>query len=103
MLNNLLEKQQNEGWKVYIRHEGIDKNLSGVFWVTDHQQKDFLQYNDIILNDNTSKTNRFNMMMSVFVIIDSTTRSRMVAQALLNDETLESYVWMLECFLKAFD
>src|SRR6266540_1436931 len=61
----------------------------------------WLEYHDIILNDNTIKTNRYQMLLSLFLAIDNNTRSRLVAQALVSDETTESYKWILEYMKKA--
>jgi len=51
----------------------------------------WLKYHNIILNDNTTKTNRYEMPLSLFLVVDNNTRSRLVAQALMSDETTESY------------
>ena len=40
------------------------------------------------------------MPLSLFLIIDNNTRSRLVAQALVSDETTESYKWIFECIKK---
>jgi len=61
----------------------------------------WLEYHDVILNDNTAKTNHYQMPLSLFLAIDNNTRSRLVAQALVSDETTESYKWILECTKKA--
>jgi MULE transposase domain len=57
----------------------------------------WVEYHDVILNDNTAKTNQYNMPLSLFLTIDNNTRSRLIAQALVSDETTESYKWILEC------
>ncbi|RHZ58061.1 hypothetical protein Glove_376g2 [Diversispora epigaea] len=57
----------------------------------------WLEYHDVILNDNTAKTNCYQMPLSLFLVIDNNTRSRLVAQALVSDEMTESYKWILEC------
>jgi hypothetical protein len=57
----------------------------------------WLEYHDVILNDNTAKTNRYQMPLSLFLVVDNNTKSRLVAQALVSDETVESYKWILEC------
>src|ERR1044071_7457934 len=61
----------------------------------------WLEYHDIILNDNTAKTNRYNMPLSLFLIVDNNTKLRLVAQSLVSDETVETYKWILECTKKA--
>ena len=61
----------------------------------------WLEYHDVILNDNTAKTNRYEMPLSLFLAVDNNTRSRLIAQALVSDETTDSYKWILECTKKA--
>jgi len=60
----------------------------------------WLEYHDVVLNDNTAKTNRYQMPLSLFLIIDNNTRSCLIAQALVSDEMTESYKWILECTKK---
>src|SRR5438270_13538106 len=61
----------------------------------------WLEYHDVVLNDNTAKTNRYNMPLSLFLIVDNNTKSRLVAQSLVSDETVKTYKWILECTKKA--
>src|SRR5436853_2609408 len=61
----------------------------------------WLEYHDVVLNDNTAKTNRYNMPLSLFLIVDNNTKSRLVAQSLVSDEMVETYKWILECTKKA--
>src|SRR5436305_801569 len=39
----------------------------------------------------------YQMPLSLFLAVDNNTRSRLIAQALVSDETTESYKWILEC------
>src|SRR5437764_8429354 len=41
------------------------------------------------------------MPLSLFLIIDNNTKSRLVAQSLVSDEMVETYKWILECTKKA--
>jgi len=41
------------------------------------------------------------MLLSLFLIVDNNTKSRLVAQSLVSDETVETYKWILECTKKA--
>ena len=61
----------------------------------------WMTYHDVILNDNTHKTNQFNMPLSLFTAVDNHFRTRLVAQALVNDETKETYEWLLTSTLQA--
>ena len=60
----------------------------------------WLEYYDVILNDNTAKTNYYQMPLSLFLVVDNNTKSQLVAQVLVSDETVESYKWILECTKK---
>jgi len=61
----------------------------------------WIYFSDVILNDNTMKTNRYNMPLSLFVCINNHRQSRLIAQALVNDETIDSYRWILNCTKEA--
>src|SRR5438128_7761501 len=65
------------------------------------QVQRWITYHDVILNDNTHRTNLHNMLLSIFVAVDNHFRTRLVAQALVNDETKETYKWLLAATLKA--
>jgi hypothetical protein len=41
------------------------------------------------------------MPLSLFLIVDNNTKLRLVAQALVSDEMIESYKWILECMKNA--
>src|ERR1044071_10480579 len=59
----------------------------------------WIQYHDVIINDITCKTNRYDMTLSLFVAIDNHNNSRLVCQALVDDKTAEAHIWILECTL----
>ncbi len=97
LLKELIQRKSNElGWFVEFQLDK-DNRLTRLFWMSPAQIALWLEYHDVILNDNTAKTNRFNMPLSLFLAVDNNTRSRLVAQALVSDETTDSYKWILEC------
>src|SRR5437588_2647074 len=75
--------------------------LCGIFWMTANQILLWSRYSDVILHDNTSRTNKYNYLLSLFILVDSDRKSRLGAQAFLNDETQESYEWILQQTLDA--
>jgi hypothetical protein len=86
-LNVLLEKMiQDPHWKVFIQHSGNECHLSGIFWMSPSQQELYQRFSDVVLNDNTCKTNKYNMYLSVFIVKDNYGRFRNVANALVEDE-----------------
>jgi len=49
------------------------------------------KFHDVIIHDNTSKTNQYEMALSLFVVIDNNYKTRIVAQALTKYETQADY------------
>ena len=50
-------------------------------------QQDLYQwFHDMVLNDNTCKTNKYNMYLSVFMVKDNYGKFRNIANALAEDE-----------------
>ena len=65
------------------------------------QQELYQQFHDVVLNDNTCKTNKYNIYLSVFMIKDNYEKFRNVANALVEDEMVSTYIWILQCLMKA--
>jgi hypothetical protein len=102
LLDILFKKiSQDPCWKVFIRHFGSEKQLSGIFWMSPSQQELYLRFSDVVLNDNICKINKYNMYLSVFMIKDNYGKFRNVANALVEDELASTYTWILQCFMKA--
>lgn len=102
LLDVLFEKISfDPRWKVFIRHAGNERRLSGIFWMSPSQQELYQRFSDVVLNDNTCKTNKYNMYLSVFMIKDNYGKFRNVANALVEDELASTYVWILQCLIKA--
>ncbi|CAG8750746.1 44451_t:CDS:2, partial [Gigaspora margarita] len=55
----------------------------------------------VVPYDNTSRTNKYNYPLSLFIIINNDRKSHLGAQVFLNDETQESYEWVLQQILDA--
>ena len=65
------------------------------------QQELYQRFLDVVLNDNTCKTNKYNMYLSIFMIKDNYGRFRNIANVLVEDEMSLTYTWILQCLLKA--
>jgi hypothetical protein len=50
--------------------------------------------------DTTYRTNEYNMPLSVFVGVNHHLQSMVFICALIKDESVESFVWIFETFLK---
>ena len=58
--------------------------LCGIFWMTSDQILLWSRYSDVILHDNTSRTNKYNFPLSLFILVDNDGKSRLGAQVFLN-------------------
>jgi hypothetical protein len=102
LLKFLLEQQKKELMIVVQPLINIDSDrLCGIFWMTTNQILLWSRYSDVILHDNTSRTNKYNYPLSLFIFVDNDGKSRLGAQAFLNNETQETYEWILQQTLEA--
>ena len=101
LYEHLMQLKENDvRWQIFVEFDEA-KVLRRLFWMSPNQIELWIQYHDVIINDITCKTNRYNMALSLFVIIDNHNCSRLVCQALVDDETAEAHIWILECTLLA--
>jgi hypothetical protein len=94
-------QREEHGWFVEAKLEGEDNHLTGLFWMRPSQIDLWQRFHDVVINDNTAKTNKYNMYLSLTIVVDNHARSRMAATAVVSDETKETYQWILECLLRA--
>ncbi|RHZ84559.1 hypothetical protein Glove_79g134 [Diversispora epigaea] len=78
-----------------------ENRLTRLFWMSPDQVDLWLKYHDVVVNDNTAKTNQYQMPLGIFIIIDNKCKTRLVCQTLVSDETLDTYIWILECIRRA--
>ena len=98
LLNELFTMQKEDpSFMIIPQIDPLTSRLNGIFWMTSEQQMLYNQYNDVILHDNTALTNHYKWPLSLFVIVDCDNKTRLLAQAFVQDETLETYLWILQC------
>ena len=97
-------RDQDPDYIVIPRLEGLSNELTGLFWMTSQQRNELWpKFRDVVIHDNTAKTNRYEMSLSLFVGIDNNYKTRVLAQALIKYETQADYSWILQCTLEATD
>lgn len=97
------KKCENSLWFIEAKFDGPDRRLCNIIWISPEQLQIWTRYHDIIFVDTTSRTNRYNMVACFFAAIDNVNRTRLVATALLEDETEEAFIWALQMINKATD
>src|SRR5205814_395010 len=55
------------------------------------QRELYSKYNDVVILDTTYNTNRFQMMLCIITVIDNNYKTRIIACAIIEDETLDTY------------
>jgi len=78
-----------------------DNRLTRLLWMSPDQVDLWHKYHDVVINDNTSRTNQYQMPLGVFIIIDNKCKTRLVCQVLVSDESLDTHVWILKCIKRA--
>ncbi|CAB4489898.1 unnamed protein product [Rhizophagus irregularis] len=63
----------------------------------------YTKFHEVLIFDCTAGTNRYDMVLCLFIIVDNNTRSRLVASALLEDETESSFIWVLHQLKKVLN
>ncbi|XP_071740969.1 protein FAR1-RELATED SEQUENCE 5-like [Rutidosis leptorrhynchoides] len=76
--------------------------LTGVFWVDQLSKMNYKEFGDIVSFDATYGTNRYNMRFVPITGIDNHKKLVIFGAALLSRETIDSYKWYIDCFLKTF-
>ncbi|CAI9296532.1 unnamed protein product [Lactuca saligna] len=72
-----------------------------MFWADETDKLYYKEFGDVISFDATFRTNKYGMIFVPFTAIDNHKRSINIGAGLLSNESIESYRWLLEAFLKA--
>ncbi|CAG8824579.1 583_t:CDS:2, partial [Cetraspora pellucida] len=97
----LNKKEADPWWYVQVDWNPNSKCLRRLFYMSPDQIERWLEYCDVVLNNNTSATNHYEIALSLFLVVDNHLSSRLVAQALTDDETKETHSWILQQIKKA--
>ena len=102
LLYLLKQREDNPDYVVIPRLEGLANELTGLFWMISQQCNDLWpKFHDVIIYDTTSKINRYEMALNLFVAIDNNYKTRIMAQALTKYENQADFNWILQYTLQA--
>ena len=81
----------------------LDKegHLNRMFWCDSQSRHDYEDFGDVLVFDSTYKMNRYGMPFIPFVGLNNHRKTTVFACAIVSDETEETYVWLLETFLRS--
>lgn len=78
-----------------------DDQMTNFFWVDARQVIDYSHFGDIVCFDTTYRTNVYNLPVTPFLGVNHHKQFVLFGIALLLDESMNSFVWLFETWLKA--
>ncbi|CAG8768111.1 11599_t:CDS:2, partial [Rhizophagus irregularis] len=93
-------KREIDGFEYEVRVDVDTNELLQVIWMYPDQKQYYSRFLDVIVFDNTYKVNRFNMPFGIFTGINNFGQSLCFAGTLMCRETIDSFVWVFNTFLK---
>ena len=76
-----------------------DGCLSKLFWSDGKSQLDYARFGDVLVFDTTYRTNAYRKPFVILVGVNNHWQSTIFGCALLPDEKVETYIWVLETFI----
>ena len=80
--------------------DSTDQSICKLFFQTKLMGENYKRFGDIILIDATYSTNHFSTPLIVISSVDENYRNILFGMALVNDETLPTYIWVLRTFFQ---
>ncbi len=93
-------KYDNSEFFYYININNNTKRLEQVIWIFSKQRMNYSRFNNVIIFDNTYKTNWFQMPFGIFTEVNNYDHSMYFTGALIIDETEDNFIWVFSKFLK---
>ena len=84
-------KESDPLWIVKPRLEPSSRKLNHLLWMSLVQRSLYESFHDVVILDTISNINRFQMILCVIIIIDNYFKTRIVASAIIEDETLDTF------------
>nr|GEZ67620.1 hypothetical protein [Tanacetum cinerariifolium] len=99
LVDKMVKRQEHVPEFSFYRHT-IKIKLVRMFWADETMKCNYGAFGDIVSFDATYDTNKYDMVFVPFTSIDHHQKCVLLGDALLSDETTESYALMLTLFLK---
>ncbi|KAK9048669.1 hypothetical protein SSX86_032365 [Deinandra increscens subsp. villosa] len=101
LLVNRLHERSESLPEFYFDYVVSDGKLRGMFWADEISKVNYKAFGDVLAFDATYQTNKYDMIFVPFTGVDNHKCCVTFGAGLLSCETIESYTWLLENFLKA--
>ncbi|WZZ69232.1 protein FAR1-RELATED SEQUENCE 4-like isoform X1 [Brassica napus] len=102
ILLEFLTRMQEENHKFFYAVDFNEDNvLRNVFWVDAKGIDDYKSFNDVVSFDTSYVVSKFKLPLVVFVGVNHHVQPVLLGCALVGDESVYSYVWLMESWLMA--
>ncbi|XP_043716929.1 protein FAR1-RELATED SEQUENCE 12-like [Telopea speciosissima] len=85
----------------YAAEFGMNQSIRSLFWVDSRAREAYKQFGDVVVFDTSYQTDKYRFPLATFTGVNHHRHSTVFGCGLLADETVESYVWLFETWLKA--
>ncbi|XP_027101265.1 protein FAR1-RELATED SEQUENCE 5-like [Coffea eugenioides] len=102
-LGFLVAKKDVDDMFFYKYHVNNEGRLVRLFWANSKSRVDFSTFGDVLVFDTTNKTNKYRKPLVVLARVNNHLNSTIFGYALLSDERIKTYEWVLSIFIEAMD
>ncbi|KAJ4956733.1 hypothetical protein NE237_013516 [Protea cynaroides] len=85
----------------YAAEVGMNQSIRSLFWLDSRAKEAYKQFGDVVVFDTSYQTDNCRFPLASFTGVNHHRQSTVFGCGLLADETVESYVWLFETWLKA--
>ncbi|XP_039155375.1 protein FAR1-RELATED SEQUENCE 5 [Eucalyptus grandis] len=103
LLNHFHSMEQQNPMFSYALQVDQDGRLTNIFWRDSLSKFDYGCFGDVLVFDTIHRTDKCNMICAHFVGVNHHWKNVLFGCAFLMDETVESFIWLFEAFLKSME
>lgn len=101
LMQYLQERQKKDPSFFHAEQLDNDDQITNIFWADGKSLLDYEYFGDVVCFDTTYKTNSYGRPFAIFVGVNHHRQTVIFGAALLYDETIPSFEWLLQTFLDA--
>ncbi|XP_043698783.1 protein FAR-RED IMPAIRED RESPONSE 1 isoform X3 [Telopea speciosissima] len=101
MLEHFMDMQDENSNFFYAMDLNEEHRLRTVFWVDAKGRHDYINFGDVVSFDTTYVTNKYKMPLAPFVGVNHHFQCVLLGCALIADDTVSTYVWLMRTWLRA--
>jgi hypothetical protein len=93
-------KAENNEFSYIVKIDNNTREFEAAIWMFSEQKMNYSRFSDVVVFDNTYRTNRFDLPFGIFTGVNNYGQSVCFAGALMKSETTEYFIWLFTSFLE---